>query len=235
MLHIGICDDVREDRERIKEFVLHATFSYDDVEFKLFTTGQEVIEQIEEQDFCCDLLFMDINMPEKNGIETAKYIREQQIDVDIIFITVSTEHVFDGYVYRAFSYLLKPLDRKRLQDEINRYLSERYASSNCLHVTIHNRKEQIYLNNVFYFEGKGRKIICHQRGEEQEFYAKMGDLEQMLLQYQFIRCHQSYLVNKKYIKNVTRTDVVLEDETLPISRKYLDTVREHMNEDKGGV
>lgn len=225
MIRIGICDDIEAHRKKIQDLVMHAIFSYDDVEFISFLSGQQVIDQIEEKNFLCDLLFMDINMPQINGLETAKYIREHQVDVDIIFVTVSTEHVFDGYTYRAFSYLLKPVNISRLEEEIGRYMSERFSSSNCLHVTINNRKEKIYLNDVYYFEGDGRKIRSHQKGEKQEFYAKMGDLEQKLAPYQFIRCHQSYLVNKKYIEGSTRTELRIAGEILPISRKYQENVR----------
>lgn len=58
------------------------------------------------------------------------------MDVDIIFVTVSQEHVFDGYTFQAFSYLLKPIDRGRLSDEINRYMLQKTKHAECLHITI---------------------------------------------------------------------------------------------------
>lgn len=226
MLHIGICDDDREAREKIYDMVMHAVFSYDEIDFEFFESGRRVIDRIEENKFQCDLLFLDINMPECDGFEVAKYIRENNVDVDIIFVTVSAEHVFEGYVYRAFSYILKPVDSKRLEDEIARYMNERFSGSNCLHVTINNKKEHILLDKVLYFEGDGRKIRIHQKGEEMSFYAKMSDLELMLETYGFVRCHQSYIVNKKYIKGCSRTEIKLDSETLPVSRKYQEKVRE---------
>ena len=96
MLHIGICDDDREAREKIYDMVMHAVFSYDDISFEFFKTGRQVIEKIEENKFQCDLLFLDINMPECDGFEVAKYIRENNVDVDIIFVTVSAEHVCEA-------------------------------------------------------------------------------------------------------------------------------------------
>lgn len=231
MLQIAICDDERESREEIYDVVMHELFSMDEVEFAFYESGIQIMEDIENEKFCSELLFLDIHMPEKNGLEVAAFIREREIDVDIIFITVSTEHVFDGYTYNAFSYILKPMDMRRMEEELGRYVSQKYACANCLHLTINNRRERILLDKVYYFEGDARKIHIHQKGEEQTFYAKMGDLEQMLSEQQFVRCHQSYLVNMKYVTGMTRNELRLEKESLPISRKYLENVRSYM---KGG-
>lgn len=235
MIRLGICDDDREHRKQIYEMASRAIFKYDETEFVYFENGEEVVSAIETGDFLCDLLFLDIHMPGKDGLETARYIRENQVDVDIIFITVSVEHVFDGYTYQAFSYLLKPLDHLRLSDEIGRYITQRNSCSQCLHVTINGRKEQIFLDKVYYFTAEGRKVRIVQKGDDRlSFYAKLADVEQMLADYDFIRCHQSYLVNRKYIQSHSRTELVVAGETIPISRKYIDSVRDVMNERKGG-
>ena len=102
-----------------------AEFEYKDIHYQIKGT-------IEKEEFDIDLLLLDINMPEYDGLNTAKYIRENNVDVDIIFITVSAEHIFDGYTYKAFSYILKPVDKKRLDDEIGRYMTER---SKCTNLT----------------------------------------------------------------------------------------------------
>lgn len=226
MLQIGICDDEALQRQQIHDMAMYHFFAQDDAEFVFFESGQEVIAMIEEGKFACDLLFLDIHMPGFDGLEVAAYIRDRQIDVDIIFLTVSREHVFDGYTYNAFSYMLKPIDGRRFGDEIGRYLLGKYSSANCLHVTINKRRERILLDQVYYFEADVRVVRIHGKGEQANFYAKLGDVEKMLKNQDFIRCHQSYLVNKKFITGKTRTELWLENgEVLPISRKYLDIVR----------
>ena len=122
MIDISICDDEKEHRDLLYEMVLKSMFRFDDVNFKYYETGSQIIEEIEKDEFKCDLLLLDIHMPGKDGLTTAEYIREHQIDVDIIFVTVSVEHVFDGYTYQAFSYLVKPLEYTRLSDELKRYM-----------------------------------------------------------------------------------------------------------------
>ena len=227
MIHIAICDDNENIREKLKEVLESMLFKYDECDFELYDSGERMIASIEAGEFEAELLLLDIHMDQVNGIEVARWIRENQVDVDIMFVTVSEDHVFDGYQFKAFSYLLKPLKKQRLHDEIERYMQERKEQSGCLHVTIGGRKEQVFLDRVYYFSADKRKIIIHERGdEERSFYAKMDELEQMLTDYDFVRCHQSYLVNKRYVKSATRTELELADEVIPVSRRYADAVKE---------
>lgn len=228
MIHIGICDDEKGMQKQIYDIVQHELFKYDDAEYTYYSSGKEVIEAIEADNFYCDLLLLDINMPKTDGLSTAKYIRECQVDVDIIFVTVSQEHVFDGYTFQAFSYLLKPIDRRRLSDEINRYMLQKTKHAECLHITINGRKEQVFLDRVVYFSGEGRKVLIHQRGKEEvAFYGKISDVAEVLKECHFIRCHQSYLLNQRFIKNYSKTEIELSNgECISVSRKYVSTIEE---------
>lgn len=234
MLRIGICDDEKIIQDELKDMVSHIVFQYGEVEFSTFSSGQDVIKAVEEKTFTCDLLLLDIHMPDRDGIETAKYIRMHQIDVDIIFVTVSKEHVFDGYTYQAFSYLLKPIQYPRLEDELGRYIYERSKNSRCLHVNINGHKEKLLLDKVKYFEADTRKVIAHLLHGEVTFYAKLSDLQKVLESYDFLRCHQSYLVNTMFISGYSRTEISLEDITIPISRKYTESVRLQLDARKDG-
>ena len=228
MIHIGICDDDKGMQKQIYDIVQRELFKYDDAEYTYFSSGKEVIDAIEEGSFYCDLLLLDIHMPKTDGLSTAKYIRECQVDVDIIFVTVSQEHVFDGYTFQAFSYLLKPIDGQRLSDEINRYMLQKTKHAECLHITINGRKEQVFLDRVVYFSGEGRKVLIHQRGQEEvSFYGKIGDVEEVLEECHFIRCHQSYLLNQRFIRKYSKTEIELSDgERIPVSRKYINMIEE---------
>lgn len=227
MIHIGICDDKKQHRELLKENTCKALFQYDEVKFSIYNSGEEVIEAIEEKRFFCELLLLDIHMPGKSGLDVAAYIRERQVDVDIIFVTVSSEYVYDGYTYRAFSYLLKPIDVDRINSELQRYVKMKQTSSKCLHVNIGGKRVQIILDQIKYFTSDGRKIMACKRSEEDEisFYAKLNELEKTLREEGFLRCHQSYLVNTKYVQAYSRTEIDVEGEFIPISRRYVEEVR----------
>ena len=71
MIHIGICDDEKGMQKQIYDIVQHELFKYDDAEYTYYSSGKEVIEAIEADDFYCDLLLLDINMPKTDGLSTA--------------------------------------------------------------------------------------------------------------------------------------------------------------------
>lgn len=232
MLHLGICDDEKEHRAQMDELFSRAFFQYDETDAAYFKTAEEVIEKIEKNQFQIDLLLLDIHMPRKSGLDLAEYIRRNQIDVDIIFITVSPDHVFDGYTYQAFTYLLKPLDYGRVKEEVKRYMELKNNNSDCLHININGRSERIFLNQVFYVSAQGRKVLFHMRDEDISAYAKLNDLEDTLKDSGFIRCHQSYLVNKKFVQSHSRILLTVAGEEIPISRKYIESVRNIMKVEK---
>ena len=236
MIYIGICDDDREHQKLIADMVTKSLFSYDDVEFSCYDSGDQVIQAIEKEEMECELLLLDIRMPGRDGLQTAAYIREHGVDVDLIFVTAATEHVFDGYTYQAFSYLLKPLDYKKISGEMARYLELKQKGADCLHVQIGGKKVQIFLNRVKYFATEGRKIIVYQRGEEENlsFYAKMNDLQETLKDMDFLRAHQSYLVNARYVQSYTRTEMDVGGSLVPIARRYIETVRQRFADSWGG-
>jgi DNA-binding LytR/AlgR family response regulator len=235
MINVGICDDETIHRELLSDVVCKALFQFGEVQFYYYSSGEKVIEEIESDRFVCELLLLDINMPGRDGLETAAFIRKHKIDVDIIFVTVSPTYVFDGYTYQAFSYLLKPVDQQRMVSELERYMKLKEFTSRCLHVNVGGRKVQIFLDRVKYFAADGRKIEVCQLGEGEEisFYAKIGDLQETLQNDDFLRCHQSYLVNTKYVQSFTRTTIDVGGNTIPVSRRYVEDVKKKLNHESG--
>lgn len=226
VLKIAVCDDDREHLKMIEKEAGKALFARTEYSFTSYQDGAEVVRAVEEGRFDCDLLLLDIHMKEMEGMETAAYLRMHEVDVDIIFVTVSQSHVFEGYTYKAFAYLLKPLSVEILRRELNRYLDEKEKCSEFLNISIRGKSYRLPLDKILYFESVVRKIIIHSwDGSTVEYYGKMNDLEQMLSQKGFIRCHQSYMVNDRFVSSVTRTEIRIHNATLPVSRKYWDVMK----------
>ncbi len=233
MLKIGICEDDQNTSEQLHSVVSRILFRYTDMEIQYFSDGEEVIEKIKQGDFQLDLLFLDIHMKHLDGMQTAEFIRKYGIDVDIIFLTVSKEHVFEGYTYKAFAYCLKPIKEKRLEKDLIRYLEERKKCSVCLNINMKGKEQQIPLIKVIYFESEKRKVIAHLLTETIEFYAKMDEIEELITDSGFMRCHQSYMVNRNMIDSIGRTEIVVQGIHIPMSRKYYERMEKDMTEAAG--
>lgn len=226
MLTIGICEDNESDRSLLQDMVSHIMFSVAEIRIRLFSTGRELLQSIDTGQFDSDLLLLDIHMPKPDGMELAHELRKRQIDVDIIFVTKSQEHIFEGYTCKAFSYILKPVAMERLSEELNRYLNELENTSECLNVTVQGITQRIPLTDIYYIESDKRKIILHTKKQTVEFYEKMETMEQMLEDKGFLRCHQSYMVQKRYITSFSRNGIVLDEVSIPVSRKYYDILKD---------
>lgn len=225
MIKIGICEDDEEQAKNIGGMTERCLFKRTEYAIRYFESGEEVIQEIESGSFDFDLLLLDIKMKKINGLETAEYIRRNVIDVDIIFITVSEKHVYEGYIYKAFSYILKPIDTPRFETELMRYMDERERTSNCLQISINGAIEKIQLDKVNYFESNARKITAYTNNNQIEFYNRLDVLEEMLNGKGFVRCHQSYLVNEWQIQSISRETLVVNGIKLPVSRKYYERMK----------
>lgn len=232
MLRIGICDDSQHDRDLIRESVVKTLFDYEDIEIAIFTSGQQVIEAIECGAFDCELLLLDIVMKPIDGMQVADYIRINKVDVDIIFVTQSTKYVYQGYMYKAFSYILKESAEENMEREIMRYVDELNASEECINVTSKGKARRIPINAIHYIESNGRLLLIHLEKEDVPFYAKMGEIEPVLCERGFIRTHQSFMVRVADIRSMTREQVNCGSYSVPISRRYYQEIRDLFDRSK---
>jgi len=226
MLTIGICEDNPTELRQLQDMVSHILFDREDVYFKLYKDSREVLSAMDQGDMNCNLLLLDIHMPQPDGMTLAHELRRRQADIDIIFVTNSQEHIFEGYTCKAFAYILKPVAKDRLEEELFRYIDELEHTSECLNVTSHGTKRRVALNAILYMESAGRKIILHTKQGEIEFYEKLTVMEELLKDKGFVRCHQSYLVQLRYVTGISRTGIYMDDLVIPISRKYYESLKD---------
>ena len=225
MLQIALCDDDKKDLERISEIVSKTLFDVEDIQIRSYDSGKALIDALEENPGSIDLLLLDIGMEPVDGMEAASYIRDHKLDMDIIFITKSTEHVYRGYQFRAYAYILKERIEQDIPTELLRYLEELSLSEAYLNITISGELHRIPVSSIRYIESDGRKLILHRNEDEISFYSKMTDIEEDMTKQGFIRIHQSYMVAKKEVCSVRKDTVVLKDTELPVSRRYADQTK----------
>lgn len=226
MLRIGICEDERWMAEQLHSVLVRILFPYTDVEILSFTDGAEVMEAIDKEMFCVELLFLDIHMKHIDGMRTAEFIREKQIDVDIIFLTFSKEHVFEGYKYKAFAYHLKPLNEERLAEDLKRYMEEKRRQEECLKICKKGKELYLTLDRILYFKSENRRIIAYTKTDETVFYGKLDDVELLVKNKGFMRCHQSYMVNSNKIDVIKRKEIIVGGISVPMSRKYYESMEQ---------
>lgn len=228
MLQIAICDADKKRQAMLLDYIARDIEIEDDYVTECFDSGDMVRERVEEMDFRFDLIFIGLDEANIAGLETASYLREKNVDIDIIFIADSAESITEGFHYRAFNYLVMPVDYERFAYEMSQYLLERRKyQKNCLSVSINGKQQMVLLNTVKYFFSEARKvtIVFQNGGANLSFYGKLNDIQEQVEELGFLRCHQSYLVNLYKVDQVSGEILTMQNEEFTISRKYADHVK----------
>lgn len=201
-LNIAVCDDEKYYRTHIKK-LLTEYLQKEDVFFQIgeFSDGKDFCE--EESNFWkYDIIFLDIEMGSMNGMETAHTIRAKNKKMDIVFITVMQDYVFEGYRVGAARYIMKTDLEVLLPECLEALLkSEKYCGQQ-MEFSFIGGKRKLFLKDLLYIESDSHRLNFVKEEEVLHLYGKISELERKLSDYNFIRCHQSFLVNPEHIDRI---------------------------------
>lgn len=214
MFKIAICDDEKLFRRQIQKTLINYQREKDVLyEINHFASGKELIKLgIELAQY--KIIFLDINMDEVDGIMAARKIREVSSDIFIVFITAFVNYTLEGYKVDAVRYILK--------NNVN-FAESIYECMDAISVKMHyvvKRKEfgfnegtkKVPLERLLYIESRLHKLefyIMEDKLNIYSLYGTLNDMEKKLEGNEFLRIHQSYLVNMKHIERVSRYEVLL--------------------------
>ena len=222
MIRIGICDDALNFAEKLGEIVDDwAKRRLIGVQLEKFCKGEEmVIAQEEQGDFA--IVFIDIELDGMDGVETALKLKERNRMVNIVFVSQYDRYYKQMLTVYPCRFMEKPISMQKVHDVMDQIAEERKLYHEFFSFR-HNRiTYNIDLGQVLYFVSDRRVIrILMADGREHIFYEKMNALEKLLVSYnnQFIRIHQSYLVNGRQIEQYHPRHVILRNgDMLSVSR-----------------
>jgi DNA-binding LytR/AlgR family response regulator len=229
MLTIAICDDEKKICDYIEKRTTEILAKNDlEAEVSVFYDGSELLKSCENNNQSFDIIFLDIKMKTLNGVECAKLLRDMGANSLIVFITSSAEYVFSGYEVKAFRYILKT----DLVNAFSRVLGEcllelKKLNTSFFIVKTSSSVKNIPLSDILYFESNKRLLNIHTKNEVISFYEKLDNVENELKEKDFIRTHQSYLVNAQKIKSVSKdSSLLVNDFSLPVSKSKATKVKD---------
>lgn len=219
MLRIGICDDMQDARFALRcalERVLETRNM--EAEFFEFSAGEWLLRWLENHAGELDLVFLDLEMGQLDGMETARKLRAADDGLQIVFVTAYADRVFDGYTVGALGYLMKPPKREQLEDILTRASAALFKDAEqtftCRSGEVTYR---IPVKNILYFVSDRRRVTCVTAGRSYTFYGKLDQVEEEVGR-QFIRIHQRYLVRAAAVERFGGSEVRIGDTVLPVSR-----------------
>lgn len=216
MIQIAICDDEPVMCRLLKEKLISLLNAHQvSYAISCYTGSSEFLKAL----IAYDLIFLDIQMPGFDGMETAKQLRERLPDAVLIFVTVLKDYMPQAFQMEAFDYLIKPIEDAHLSLTLDRALKRlKRKKEPHLFVQTLNQCRSIAFSSIFYCEVINRKLYLHTEDGVIEYYGKMETLEKQL-DSRFFRCHRSYLVNLDCLKAYSEGQILLQDENrIPVSR-----------------
>ncbi len=228
-MQIAICDDEAVTRELLAEKVRE----FDkEAQIEFYENGEKLLLQKQEP----DILFLDIQMPGRNGIEIAKELRKEWCNVILIFVTAIEEYVFDAFDVGAFHYLVKPIREEKFTEVLDKaveqykVIQQHVPDKEKKYLMINNGKIhcKVRIDDIIYAEVFNRKIVLHNRKEEIEYYGTMSELESAVGD-TFFRPHRAYLINFKYVEKYDNANIYLETGVVLLAKqKYAEFVKKYM-------
>lgn len=157
------------------------------------------------------LYFLDIDMPEINGMEIADKILAKNLHSEIIFVSNHEEMVFESFRYKPLRFIRKEKMNQELQEAISAFLDKKEKESRILEITTREGKCCIAVDDIIFLESRQHylKICCE--NENFELRGRISDYETMLEKYGFVRVNIGFIINCKYIKILKTKKIILRN------------------------
>lgn len=227
---VAICDDDNSDREMVSEILVQKMKKRrEPLQIVCLERGDDLIEPYEEDHAPgYDLIFMDIFLPQGNGLEIIRSLRSYDRNVAVIFLTSSPDYAVESYEVWAEGYLLKPVSPDKLEQALNRFMENRYPrlKKSLLMVGGGNGRRIAY-DDILYIESQkmNLRIVCS-GGEEHRIRRKLDEVQAELTQPRFLRCNQSYIVNMDYVTCADINFTMENGDKIPIKVRERRKIRE---------
>ena len=226
-LNIAICDDETKFLEKLHRDLIELQNLDNEFVINEFDSGEELVKSYHANVY--DIIFLDIEMKELNGMDTASFIRKLDKKVTIVFLTNYEKFAVKGYEVGAFRYVLKdqPIQMYKQQlDDIIKFVR-------CLHsdiaVNSNGKTQKISAADIIYIDICNHTVNLHMINTNIEFKGKIRDIERQVSGLNFVKIDLSCIVNIEKIKSISDQQITLDGAERPIvlyaSRKYIKEIR----------
>lgn len=214
-MRIAVCDDEAMCCQQAVN-VIEATAKSLDIIIDSFKSGRELLKKFSSISY--DLVILDIEMPEIDGISLAKRLRELSEDVYIVFLTSHIEFALEGYEVNALRYLTKPVNSLKLKEVLD-YIVQKQSKQESLWLKTEEGEEKVSLDEILFLESQNQNVIVHTENKLYTVRYNISDFEKELECKGFIRVHRSFVVSLRKISKLGRNEVFLGDScSVPVSR-----------------
>jgi DNA-binding LytR/AlgR family response regulator len=230
VFHIAVCDDEIKDIKMICGYLQELWQEEFSVAIIPFTKGEDLLASCKLGEHF-DVIILDIIKDTLHRIDIAHQIRQYDNKAVLIMLTATEKFAVEGHEVDAYRCISKPIDKGFFLTEISVLLTRLAIEQNVYYKFANDRGlNKVKLSNVYYFESNMRNIRICENGNEYIFTGRISDVENELAKQDFVRNHKSYVVNLKYVRNVYKDTIIMENnEKLPLSKHRGKKLRERFS------
>ena len=223
-MNIVICDDEKVEIEYLTTLVQKwSQRSNVAVTITAFDSAEAFLFYYESNK-SVDILLLDIQMKQINGVTLAKQLRNEGGQMQIIFITGFPDFIAEGYEVSALHYLMKPVNEDRLFTVLDKAYSNISKISDSIIIETENGQAKLFCHDIIYAEAFYHDTVIQTENDTYKTKLYIGELEEKLSS-GFYRVHRSYLVGLKFIRQITKIEVIMDNnKKIPLSRRRYNNV-----------
>ena len=200
-------------------------------EIDCFTSGEELCREMEGTAY--DLIFLDIEFPEMNGVEVGKHIRDvlNNESVQIVYISSKQQYAMALFDIRPMNFLIKPITQDKLREIMDKFVKLNAMDAGLFRFRMGKEHLKLPVSEIIYFSSSGRTVTLYTTAKKYTFYGSLDQIDNELKNGQFLYIHKSFLVNYQYIRHYEYEQVTLLDGTvLPVSQPRRKQIRRRILE-----
>lgn len=226
---IGICDDEQLTCSELENYINEIFECKDDeAEIYVWNSGEALKKDI-SNGVKIDILFLDIELLDSNGIELGKYIRNymKNMSMNIVYISSMTEYAMELFKIHPYDFVVKPFDKNENENLIDEMCGYYKQDNKHFKYCVYGKTNMVMMRDIKYFESRGRHIIINLVDNQSIQYVGQLKNEIKKLPLNFVEIGKSYIINLKHMRECHVSYVVMDDgKELGISRAY----RNYFNE-----
>lgn len=179
------------------------------IELDIFNTSITFLEKFKAN---YDIIFIDIELPDINGLELSKKIRKIDEEAIIIFITNLAQFAINGYEVNAYDYIVKPIKYERLEAILNKISTKVEKNADFFNIKTTSGYLKIRCKDVYYISVDDHLVYLHLKNKNYECWDSLKNIEKTLPKDFFVRISKSKIVNIFHIASIGNKTIILSND-----------------------